>query len=184
MPAIPNTEPLSFTAGETVQWTRVLPDYPAGTWTLKYALQAPGKSLITLTAGADGTTHAITIAAATSGAWAPGVYLATAYVEQGSTLRAIGRFSVSIFASPLAALGETHAVQMLRLIEAALVGRIPRGLETTNIDGQELQRIPFTDLHALRDKYRVEVQAEATAAAAAAGIRKRRTIGIRFVRPS
>ena len=77
----------------------------------------------------------------------------------------------------------THAERMLALIEAALEGRIPRGLESTNIDGQQIDRIPIVQLETLRQKYRAERKGEIAAANAAAGIRPRRTIGIRFVRP-
>ena len=74
----------------------------------------------------------------------------------------------------------THAERMLALIEAALEGRIPRGLESTNIDGQQIDRIPIAQLHALRVKYRTERASEIAAANAAAGIRPRRTLSIRF----
>jgi hypothetical protein len=77
----------------------------------------------------------------------------------------------------------THAQRMLALIETALEGRIPRGLENTIIDGQQLDRIPLTQLHALRQKYRAERANEIAAVNAAAGTPVRRTIGIRFVNP-
>lgn len=183
MPEIPTTEPQSITAGETVAWTKTLPDYPATAWTLKYALQASGKELITLTAAASGAAHAITVAAATSAAYAAGVYVWTAYVEQGSTRTTVARGTVTIAASPLAALGSTHNTRMLALIQAALEGRIPNGLESTDIDGQRIDRTSVEILEALERKYQARVQAEQFAAQSAAGIKKRRTIGIRFVAP-
>lgn len=187
MPSVPTSEPTRFTAGETLAWTKQLTDYPAGTYTLKYALQAVGAALITITATASGTDHAVTVTAATTANYAPGVYTWASYAESGSGASLerylIERGEFTILPNPLAALGSTHASRTLALIEAALEGRIPRGLETTSIDGQSLSRMPIAELHRLRDKYRREVLAEKAASQAVAGIRPRRTIGIRFVAP-
>lgn len=68
---------------------------------------------------------------------------------------------------------------MLALIEAALEGRVPRGLESTTIDGQQITRIPIVQLHSLRQKYRAERLNETALTTG-----RSRTIGIRFVRPS
>ncbi|MEA3211308.1 MAG: hypothetical protein QOE70_4365 [Chthoniobacter sp.] len=181
--SIPTSEPSAITAGDTVQWTRSLPDYPATSNVLKYAFQASGKSLITITAAASGADHAVTITADASGNYAPGVYLWTAYVEAGSTRTTVGRGALTILPSPLAALGSTHASRMLVLIEAALEGRIPNGLESTNIDGQQIDRIAVEALERLQLKYQRRVLLEQSAASAAAGLPVRRTLGIRFVRP-
>lgn len=177
-------EPSFFTAGETVEWTKALPDYPSGTWTLKYALQAPGRTLIAVTAANEpDLSYSIAILAATSASYAAGSYTWTAYVEAGPARHVVARGSISILASPLAMLGSTHATRMLALIEAALEGRIPNGLESTNIDGQQIDRIPVIRLHELREQYRNEVLMEQKAAIAAAGGKVRNTIGIRFVKP-
>jgi hypothetical protein len=185
MPAIPNTEPTTITAGETLAWTQTVADYPATAWTLKYVFQAIGVANIAITATASGSSYAVNVTAAVSAVYTAGVYLWTSYVEQGtgSTIirHEIARGQTTIIASPLAALGSTHASQVLALIEAALVSRIPRGLETTDIDGQQLSRIPILDLHRLRDKYRREVFMEKQALLAQAGLKVRRTIGIKFV---
>jgi hypothetical protein len=184
MPAVPNSEPAHITAGETITWSRALSEYPAPEWTLKYALQASGKDLITIVSAASGEAHLVTVAPAKSLGYAPGSYIATAYVEHAGGARfVVERRQITISPTPLSETDSTHASRALALIEAALEGRIPHGLENSDIDGQSLSRIPIADLHRLRDKYRVEVQAEQFAARAAAGIRTRRTIGIRFVRP-
>jgi len=182
--AVPTSEPATLNAGDTWAWTKSLPDYPAPGYILKYALQLQGQPVITLTATASGTAHAIAVAAAVTANYAPGAWRWTAYAEgAGNTRYTIARGTLSILPSALAPLGASHAVQMLSLIEAALVGRIPAGLETTNIDGQELIRIPIASLHLLRSKYQSEVAAESNAAAMAAGRPNRRTIFARFTRP-
>lgn len=188
MPAsVPNSEPEVFTAGETVAWSRLFPGYDSATYTLKYALQAYGKSLINITASAgEDSGFQVSLDAATTAAYAPGCYVWTAFMESnGGTVRTIvARGTVSIQQSPLAAFGPTHSSRMLALIEAALEGRIPNGLESTDIDGQRIDRIPVEALVRIRDKYAAKVKLEQTAAAASLGKRPRNSIGIRFTRPS
>jgi len=182
--AVPNTEPDQITAGATVSWSRSLPEYPAPEWTLKYALQAPGKDLITITAAASDTAHLVTVSAAATLGYLPGVYTVAAYVQNAAGARyVVERRTLTILQSLLDGTESTHATRTLALIESALEGRIPNGLEATVIDGQSLSRILLSDLHKLRDKYRREVALEAQAARRAAGIRQRHTIGIRFVNP-
>ena len=75
---VPTTEPEEFFLGDTVTWTKVLSDYPASVWTLKYNCVSndAGAGNETTTAVADGDTHVITMAKAataatsTSAAWA------------------------------------------------------------------------------------------------------------------
>lgn len=44
---VPTTEPESVVAGDTWTWKRLLADYPAGTYTLKYRLiNAVGRSTL------------------------------------------------------------------------------------------------------------------------------------------
>jgi len=184
---VPNSEPESFTAGETVSWTKFLAGYDSATYALKYALQAAGKSLITISAGtgeSDG--FAVNVAGDVTAAYSPGCYIWTAYVEGPSgplPRTVIARGAISILPSPLIALGTTHASRMLAAIELALEGRIPNGLETTDIDGQRLDRIPVVDLARLRDKYAAKVKLEQQSLIGLLGGRPRTSIGIRFVRP-
>jgi hypothetical protein len=180
MPALPTSIPETLTLGETWGWTLSLPDYPASTWTLKYALQR-GAERLALTATAAGDDFALAIPAATTAAYTtPGVYLWTSYVEQGSERHIVARGTVTLLPSPLAALGTSHASRTLALLEAAIENRVPNGLETTNIDGQELQRIPLKDLIDLQKVYQAKVEAEQNRASIAAGLGNRRTIYTRF----
>lgn len=153
--------PARLIAGETLGWSVTLPEYPASAWALAYSLQLPGVAPIALAATGSGTSYSATAAASVTATWAPGTYQLTATVTNTGTAQeiALGRGQFTLLPSALATLGVGHAEQMLALIEAALVRRIPAGLETTNIDGQELVRIPLTQLLALRDKYRREIAA-------------------------
>jgi hypothetical protein len=75
---------------------------------------------------------------------------------------------------------DTHASRMLALIESALEGRIPAGLEMTIINGQNITRITVTQLSALRDKYLAEVMAERNAARIESGLTSRKNSFVRF----
>jgi hypothetical protein len=181
--AVATSEPDSVTAGETIAWIKALADYPASSFTLKYALQRAGADLISITSTASGAAHAVLVAATASLLWTPGPYVWTSFTEgAGSTRYTVERGIISVLASPLAALGSTHATRTLALIEAALEGRIPRGLESTNIDGQQLDRMPIADLEKLQVRYKFKVQGEETNARIAAGLGNRRQIFGRFTR--
>lgn len=182
MPApIPSDEPDQITAGTTVFWTKFFPGYPASQYALKYSLQRIG-GLITITAAQNGSgdDFLVSLDATTTSDYPPGCYTWTAYVEQGTVRTGLCRGSISILTSPLAALGTTHASRTLALIEAAIEGRIPNGLESTNIDNQEIQRIPMWRLSELQRIYQAKVANEANSAGMRAGLPNRRTSWARF----
>lgn len=81
---VPTIEPPRITAGDTIAWTRSLPDYPASAgWELHYRLiNAAGK--LDIVAVAAGDDHAVNVAAATSAAWPAGTYTRVAHVIKGS----------------------------------------------------------------------------------------------------
>lgn len=81
---IPTKEPTIFTAGDTVKWTRDLPDYLSGDgWVLTYAFRN-GAGKFDATASGAGATHSVTIAAATTKQVSPGVYQWAAYVTKAA----------------------------------------------------------------------------------------------------
>ena len=76
---VPTVEPTTISLGETIKFTRDLPDYPAGTWTLNYYF-------VNATAGgafaaiAVGTTHSVNVPKATTAIWVAGDYQLTGVV--------------------------------------------------------------------------------------------------------
>lgn len=79
--AIPST----LYAGDTWTWTDSLSDYPATTYTLKYALRGYGLTTTDITAAASGTDHVSTVTAATTGSIGAGTYSWVAVVERTVT---------------------------------------------------------------------------------------------------
>ena len=182
-------EPQTITAGDSLAWTRAFADYPASAgWTLSYGAAGPQAINFVATAATDGASYRVAVTPTATAGWLPGRYLWSAYVTRSTPTaerHTLCRGTFQVLPDPAAtALALTHAQRALALIETALEGRIPRGLEDTTIDGQQITRIPIRDLYALKEKYRAEVANLERVAAAAAGVaRCPRMRGTRFVKP-
>ena len=175
MSTIPDNEPAALRAGDTWRWTRSLPDYPAGTWTLKYRFKTSAATGFEITAAASGTDHSVTVAAATTGGYTAGRYTWQAWVEGGSSEKYTvdeGSFEVlPDYRSGTAAAAlddRSHARKMLDAIEAWLESR-DMAVASYQIAGRQMQYIPVAELIKLRSRYRTEVQAEENAARLARG---------------
>jgi hypothetical protein len=88
-----------------------------------------------------------------------------------------------VLGNPAIALGGTHATRTLAIIEAALEGRLPRGLETYVIDGQSIAKIPLETLHRMRSYYADEVFNEYAQDRINRGLSNPRNVFARFRRP-
>jgi hypothetical protein len=167
MVTIPTNEPTELTVGDYIQWEKTLTDYPAGTWTLTYAL-INSTHKITITAAADGTDHLVTVAAATSGAWTAGVYKWQSYVTSGSERYNIDRGEIKInpnYAAASTLDTRSHAKKTLDAIEAVIEGRAGKDQEEYRIDGRSLKRTPMADLIMLKEKYQALYNQEQNAEA-------------------
>lgn len=187
MADIPDYEPASLRDGDTWKWTRTLPDYPAGTWTLKYrfknATLATGFEIV---ATASGTNHAVTVAAATTATYTAGDYTWVAWVEGGSSeVYTIGQGSMEVLpdyrsGTAAAALDDrTHARKMLTAIEAWLESRDP-GVAEYEIAGRRMKYIPTAELLKLHSRYTGMVAAETNASKVAQGLGGGRKIQFRI----
>lgn len=185
---IPRSEPRELTAGDRWQWTRHdLADYQAPTWTLTYALIKADKS-ITLTATADGTAHAIDVAAATTANYPPGLYRWQAYVTSGSVRHTIGQGEITVRANFAAATSgadfRSTAAQLLEKIEAALIaGNVLHGAYTLSTPGGSSRTFQFRDRRDMlleRDRLRAEVKNEQIADKLASGMGGARRLMVRL----
>ena len=181
---IPSDEPARLRAGDTWKWTRTLGDYPAGTWTLKYRFKnAAGGFEITATA--DGTDHAVTVAAATTGAYAAGSYQWIAWVESGAEKYTVDEGTLEVepdyrSGTATAALDDrSHARKTLAALQAWIEGRDPAVAEY-EIAGRRMKYIPVKDLLMLLDRYRSEVAREDDAARLASGLPGKNKLYVRF----
>lgn len=87
--AVPSSEPTTIIAGDTIPWTKSLPDYLASDgWILSYAFRlengAGVQDVIAVTLPGSTTDFSASITATQSAAMKPGTWVFAAYVTKGS----------------------------------------------------------------------------------------------------
>jgi len=183
---IPTSEPVELRTGDTWKWTKTLADYPASApWTLKYRFKnAAGGFEITATAVGD--SYSVTVAAATTAAYAAGSYAWMAWVEGGTSEKYTvdsGQCTINPdYRSGTAAAAfddRSHARKALAAIEAWIETKSP-GAAEYEIAGRRLKNWSVGDIHRLRMRYKQEVAAEIAAEKLANGIGSGRRIQFRI----
>lgn len=168
---IPNIEPSVITAGDTITWSRSLPDYPVSSgWVLKYALRGP--TAIDIVGGSVGGNHLITVDNIASALYVEGNYTVQGYVTNGSSRVTVYSGSITIKPDLVTAAagydGRSHVKKVLDSIEAVIEGRASRGDQELTIDGTRLVKMTTDDLLKLRltyfNLYRQETNANRRAA--------------------
>ncbi len=180
--AIPTIEPESVTAGDLIQWTRSISDYPAGTWLLTYAL-VNATDKITITAGASGTDHAVSVSSANSALWKAGLYSWQAYLTSGSDRVTIGSGTIQIkpnFATAAVLDNRSQARRILDAITATIENRASLDQQSYEIQGRKLARTPIADLILLQEKYARIVRTEENAERIAQGKKTKNKLYVRF----
>jgi len=185
---IPTTEPGELIAGDTWQWRKSLPDYPANAvpaWVLTYYLRSP-EGEISIVASASGADHAVTVAKATTAGYKAGYYGWDAAVDNGTERHAVGHGAFPVKPDPTKTGSgfdpRSHARKTLEAIEAVIEKRATRDQEEYTIGGRSLKRTPIEELLVFKDRYVAEVAGEDAAAKIAAGLTNPRNVGIRFNR--
>jgi hypothetical protein len=173
------TVPSNLIAGDTWEWTRDLSDYPAGTWTLTYYFWKDGKSF-SAAATADGTTHSVSVSAATTADYTPGGYVWQARVTDGTDVYTVEEGWVTVKANPATAKADPRswARRTLEAIECFLEGNATTAQSSMTIQGRSISRWPLAELMQLRDRLRQEIRVEEQGSAAGLG----RNIKVRFGR--
>lgn len=157
---VPTFEPNIVTAGDTIQWSRSFPDYPAASgWALKYALRGP--FAIDITADSN---QQITVLASASSAWVAGVYSVQGYVVKGTEQHTIYSGTMIIRPNLINVSGvydgRSHARRVLDAIEAVIEKRASKGDQQTTIDGIMLNKMTAEQLLMMRARYQRECAAE------------------------
>lgn len=181
----------SLTAGTTLSYTTSVPDYPANaSWVLKTRLiPRVSGSAILLTGAADGTDptlHRITASAATTAAWAAGVYSWASWVEKAGEVYDIGTGTVEITPDPrLATAGaldtRSDAQVALEAAKAALAAWSPTTKSYTIGERSYTFNSP-QDIFAVINYWQNQVKREEDALAMAAGLGSRRKVYVRLNR--
>lgn len=157
---IPNREPKSFRAGDTVKWKRDdLNAFPAGTWTLAYHFVGP--ATFTVTATADSDDFAVTIDTGTTEGLQHGRFKWQATVTDGNDRFTVGTGAVEIMPD-LSVQGagfddREFAEKALQNVENFIVGKAQAGVAEYEIGGRKLKHMTFAELRTWRDYLRAEV---------------------------
>jgi hypothetical protein len=152
-------EPSTITAGETLQWTKELEDYPASEgWALKYYFRGVGAGF-DVTATADGDAFSIIVSATTTATMTPGLYYWQSEVSLSGEKRIVDSGQVEVKAG-LAAIatsatydGRSNAKKILDAIDAMIAAKATKDQQEYTIGNRMLKRIPIPDLIALRTRY-------------------------------
>lgn len=186
---IATTESASIVAGDTLKWKRtdLSQDYPNSAWVLSYQLRPEaGGAAITFNASNDGADYLVSVAAATTATWAPGVYYWAAYATKGATSERVrvdaGTLRILPNLAASQAENRTHAKIVLDAIEAVIQGRATKDQNSYAIAGRSLDRTPIPDLILLRDRYKAEYARELKAERIANGMGGGGQVLVRFGR--
>lgn len=152
--------PASFSAGSTLAIRFTLPSYPGPTWTATLYLN--GKSVLSKAAVANGADHVVALTATETAALLAGNYrwILRAATAGNDSVVDVAAGTVVVLANPVSAAagdGQTFEEKALALVEAALLGCLPSGMETFQIAGRAVSQIPITDLLKVRAQLRQAV---------------------------
>lgn len=182
----PTTEPGTLYTGDTWAWTRTLANYPASaSWVLKYTLINAG-GRINITGTADGDTHVISVAAATTAGYSAGTYTWQAFVEKASERYTVGNGTVVVRLGLSSGSGgsdqRTQAQEAMEDALAALAAyTASRGMVAEyEIAGRKMKFRSIDEIRRLVNFWRREVQAEIDAENIRRGLGTSRKIFTRF----
>lgn len=167
---IPTVEPTVITAGESWRWDRLITDYPnSAGWLPEYYFQGPGRLKIKQSGGDTGTSvtvdslnsanYQIAVTAAGTAALAAGVYRWKLFVVKGAEKYFIDEGVVEVqpnFETANAGDLQNFFEKQLTVIEAALSGRLTADMQSYQIAGRAVVKIPIKELHALHGLYRAQ----------------------------
>lgn len=159
---IPTTEPTRLTAGDSWEWDveRFTADYPAPTWTLTYRLVGPTPLSLAASDAGDETFEVRALPAVTKKAL-PGTYKLVGLVDDGTDRFEVFSGVLVIDPDPATTKATTsHASTTLAIIEAKIEGRLTADLESYQIEGRAVQKIPISELTRLRGIYADKVRRE------------------------
>lgn len=180
--------PPRFTLGDTLSFTKTLAAYPAGVWTLYYRLmvRSGAGAPVSFNSTASGTSHAISVPAATTAAWVAGIYTWAAWVSDGTAKYSVEQGSTTLLADPRTAPAaldlRTPAQVALDNVRALIQGKAGADVLKYTIGGRQLERYSMAELGALQAHLAQQVARETRAALLASGKADPRRYSVRLGR--
>ena len=189
----PTIEPALLYTGDTWAWQRTLADYPAsGGWVLNYVLvnsthRIPATSG-TIASTADGDSHAISVAAATTTGYTAGDYTWQAFVTKAATSEryTIGQGVVTVKAGLTTASAASDQRSQARIaLDAATAALASYTASNGHVQEYEIagRRMRFRSVKELRELvnyWAAEVQREVDAENIRRGLGTSRKVFTRF----
>ena len=178
-------EPMRVIAGDTVAWSRadLLTDYPSSEYSLHYRGRKAGDATASFNVSAN-SSYQVTVAAAATSNWTPGVWHWQAYITRTSDSARVtvgeGTFEVVANRASSTTDPRSHAKRMLDAIEALLEGKATDDVDEYSINGRSLKKIPVSELVKWRDLYKAEYRQEQTAENIRRGLASPRKVMVRF----
>lgn len=162
-PVIPDFVPRVIVAGTTAKFTRQLADFPPGAgWTYTIYFNGAASTFNkAATTQADGS-FLVAIDPSDTANLPPGAYRYAERVTNGSEVYDIVGDELVVQIEPNLATARagaflSHAEKTLGIIELALSGRLTADLESYQIAGRAVTKIPIKELRELRGWYAAEV---------------------------
>lgn len=187
---LPTNEPTAIRAGDSVSWTRELPEYSAAAgWALKYRLLYAAGAAVDISSSAIGALHTVALTSAITAAWAAGAATLVAFVEKGAgaSLERVTLESTPVTILPNLTAAATHdgrSANQIALVNAraALAGYMSKGqahVAEYEIAGRRMKFRAAVEITDLIQYYEREVSKENAAAAILQGVAPGR-IQVRF----
>jgi hypothetical protein len=168
---IPTQIPATLIAGDTWRWTLDLSDYLAPTWVVTaYFTNSDG--VFNSIGVASSTSHAFTIAAATTAQQKPGRYAWSLRAVSGSIVETVGDGGyLEVAPDPAGPKRDTRswARRTLEAIECFLAGNATTAQASMQLRDRSISRWSIKELNEWRDKLRGEVAGEDGAATGGRG---------------
>lgn len=159
------TVPKHIIQGVTLKWTKSLADYSAAAgWALTYYFRGSGDGadVVGTQSNAD---FELELTAIQSAAMSVTTYVYQGFVEKGDETYLIDsgemivRRSLVTVNTPYTLPSSTYQT-ILTKIDAMIAGSLDKNVQDYTIDNRQLKRYTFTELIALRDKYKGLAMAE------------------------
>lgn len=172
--------PKKIQAGMTAKWSMPLYSEFAD-HTFEYIFQ--GVSKIDIPTTVSGIDIVVNVVPEVTEKWIAGDYHYQLIATKGTDKQLVESGTITIEPDflnlPAGHDFRTHAEKMLDVIKQVLEGRIPKDIESYQIDGRNVQRIPILELHKLKRTYAFQVNKEKRRQAGKSAF-KPRTVKARF----
>lgn len=174
-------EPTAIRAGDSVAWTRELPEHSAADgWALKYRLLYAAGTAVDITSTGAGTLHTVNLTAANTASYVAGSATLVAYVEKGSggSLERVTLESTPITILPNLTTAATFdgrsanqvALANLRAALAAMTANTSITVQSVSLEGRSTTFRSMDDLRGAIAHYEREVARETSMAALLNGV--------------